>query len=106
MNQFNSIDAQDAVSRLAQATTEEMTPEATQDAPAPTPAPRINHAKLTAHNLRQPLDRRIDATELAEKLSIARIRGNLAGLLATIHAEIAPPIDALDIIAQHEQPAN
>ena len=102
MNQFQSIDAQDAISRLAQSTTEETTPEAMQDAPAPS----INHAKLTAHNLRQPINNRIDATELAEKLSIARIRGNLAGLLATIHAEIAPPIDALDIIEQHEQPAN
>jgi hypothetical protein len=104
MNQFQSIDAQDAISRLAQATTEETTPEAMQDAPAP--VPRINHAKLTAHNLRQPLDKRINADELAEKLVFARMAGNLAGLLATIHAEITPQIDPLDIIAQHEQPAN
>jgi hypothetical protein len=48
----------------------------------------MNIQKLTAHNMKNPLGKRIDSTELARKVSTAHARGNMVALLATIHSEI------------------
>lgn len=52
----------------------------------------INFKKLLAHNLRQPLNKRISANELQEKVAFAHVRGNLVALRAKIETEIAPTL--------------
>lgn len=55
----------------------------------------MNATKLLKRNLALPIAQRIDAANVKRKETIARIRGNNAALLATIHAEIAPKLAEL-----------
>ena len=51
--------------------------------------------KLLKYNLGRKIENRISLKEIESKEKIARTRGNNAGLLAKIHLEIAPKLEAL-----------
>lgn len=88
----SNIDKQSDVSGLAMVSAEEVfTAEAEQVATGR----GINRAKLLKRNLAKPIGERIDASELAERVGFARVRGNLVALHARIRAEVEPLIDAL-----------
>ena len=83
MNQFANLSAESEVSALAQVSAAEVfTAEV-----APEVAPRVNVSKLVRHNLTVPMARRISHADLAAKVAFAKVRGNIVGLWATIHAE-------------------
>jgi hypothetical protein len=49
----------------------------------------MNIAKLTKYNLSKSFDKRINLTELQNKISFAQMRGDLAALRAEIAKEIS-----------------
>ena len=98
MNNFSAIDAQSDLSALIQVAPNE----AAHDDAAPNATPcehkpryGVNIAKLTAHNLRQPLHKRIALADLTERVNFAHVRGALAGLHGQISAEVAPVLRAM-----------
>ncbi len=51
--------------------------------------------KLLKYNLSRPVENRISFSEVESREKIARVRGNNAALLASIHEEIRPKLEAM-----------
>lgn len=55
----------------------------------------MNTKKLARYNATHAMSARIHLEDLQDKLSVARLRGDMAALMVQIHAAIAPELQAM-----------
>lgn len=55
----------------------------------------MNISKLVLHNMTTPMEKRISNGEIRERVAIAKVRGTVLALAATIREEIRPQVEAM-----------
>lgn len=109
MNNFSTLDAQSPLASLIQVASNESLPVQVTGHGSmicnnglTRSKASINRTKLALHNLCQPMHKRIEASKLSARVSVAKMRGNAVALLARVKAEIAakPQTDAQKFYAE------
>lgn len=55
----------------------------------------MNVSKFVLHNMTTPMEKRISNGEIRERVAIAKVRGTVLALAATIREEIRPQVEAM-----------